>query len=132
MIASKPTTGLDAIGIVSRNIERSVSFYGILGMKFIAVGGEEHWEGMTPSGVRFMLDAVELVKRLDPGWVAPTGVGIILCFKQESATEVDALFARVTEAGFDGLREPWDAFWGQRYASVRDPDGNQIDLFASL
>jgi len=26
----------------------------------------------------------------------------------------------------------WNAFWGQRYACVLDPDGNQIDLFASL
>ena len=31
-----------------------------------------------------------------------------------------------------GHKEPWDAFWGQRYASVKDPDGNQIDLFAPL
>jgi uncharacterized glyoxalase superfamily protein PhnB len=25
-----------------------------------------------------------------------------------------------------------DAFWGQRYATVLDPDGNSVDLFASL
>lgn len=24
------------------------------------------------------------------------------------------------------------AFWGQRYAVVRDPDGNDVDLFAPL
>ena len=27
---------------------------------------------------------------------------------------------------------PWDAFWGQRYAQVKDPDGNVVDLFAPL
>ena len=27
---------------------------------------------------------------------------------------------------------PWDAFWGQRYAVVLDPDGNHVDLFAPL
>jgi uncharacterized glyoxalase superfamily protein PhnB len=27
---------------------------------------------------------------------------------------------------------PWDAFWGQRYATVLDPDGNSVDLFAAL
>ena len=26
--------------------------------------------------------------------------------------------------------EPFDAFWGQRYATVLDPDGNAVDLFA--
>jgi uncharacterized glyoxalase superfamily protein PhnB len=30
------------------------------------------------------------------------------------------------------VKEPWDAFWGQRYAAVGDPDGNLIDLFAPL
>jgi uncharacterized glyoxalase superfamily protein PhnB len=28
--------------------------------------------------------------------------------------------------------EPWDADWGQRYAQVKDPDGNSVDLFAAL
>jgi hypothetical protein len=35
-------------------------------------------------------------------------------------------------AGYDGHKEPWDAFWGQRYAIVHDPDGNTVDLFAEL
>ncbi len=26
----------------------------------------------------------------------------------------------------------WDAFWGQRYAILHDPDGNGVDLFAPL
>ena len=26
--------------------------------------------------------------------------------------------------------EPFDAFWGQRYAQVKDPDGNPVDIFA--
>ena len=38
----------------------------------------------------------------------------------------------VTAAGFHGEKEPWDAFWGQRYAQVRDPDGVPVDLFAAL
>ena len=33
---------------------------------------------------------------------------------------------------FAGKKAPWDAFWGQRYACVLDPDGNQIDLFAQI
>ncbi|MGE0000366.1 MAG: VOC family protein, partial [Ilumatobacteraceae bacterium] len=41
-------------------------------------------------------------------------------------------YAAMTSAGFDGHLEPWDAFWGQRYATLRDPDGNGVDLFAPL
>ncbi|MGB5655838.1 MAG: glyoxalase, partial [Acidimicrobiia bacterium] len=29
-------------------------------------------------------------------------------------------------------RAPFDAFWGQRYATVLDPDGNGVDLFAPI
>jgi uncharacterized glyoxalase superfamily protein PhnB len=35
-------------------------------------------------------------------------------------------------AGFHGEKEPWDAFWGQRYAQLHDPDGVPVDLYASL
>jgi hypothetical protein len=33
---------------------------------------------------------------------------------------------------FEGHLEPWDAFWGMRYAVVFDPDGRPVDLFAVL
>jgi uncharacterized glyoxalase superfamily protein PhnB len=45
---------------------------------------------------------------------------------------VDEAFKKLTSAGFKAKKEPWDAFWGQRYASVIDPDGNAVDLFAPL
>jgi uncharacterized glyoxalase superfamily protein PhnB len=45
---------------------------------------------------------------------------------------VDGLYARIVEDGFEGEKEPWDAFWGYRYAQVRDPDGVPVDLFAAL
>ena len=48
------------------------------------------------------------------------------------AAEVDELYARVVEAGFHGEKEPWDAFWGYRYAQLGDPDGVGVDLFAAL
>ena len=44
----------------------------------------------------------------------------------------DALHHLLTHAGYESHLDPWDAFWGQRYATVRDPDGNAIDLFAPL
>jgi uncharacterized glyoxalase superfamily protein PhnB len=40
--------------------------------------------------------------------------------------------ARLVAAGYEGKKEPYDAFWGQRYANVVDPDGNVVDLFAAL
>jgi uncharacterized glyoxalase superfamily protein PhnB len=35
-------------------------------------------------------------------------------------------------AGVQGLQEPFDAPWGMRYATVADPSGNGVDLYANL
>jgi uncharacterized glyoxalase superfamily protein PhnB len=121
---------LDAIGIVTGDAKRSVEFYAFVGITFTQHG--DHYDGTTPSGVRIMLDTVELIRGFDPTYEKPTGSGVVLCFKQDSAAAVDALYARITNAGFGGKKPPWDAFWGHRYACVLDPDGNQIDLFAPL
>ncbi len=123
---------LDAIGVVSRDMASSVRFYALLGVELTQRGGPDHFEGVTAGGVRLMLDSVSLVKELNPSWTEPTGSAITLCFVQDSPTAVDALYHEVVAAGFEAVKAPWDAFWGQRYASVSDPDGNQIDLFAAL
>ena len=46
--------------------------------------------------------------------------------------EVDRVYAELLEAGASPHKEPWDAFWGQRYAQFKDPDGTVVDLFAAL
>ena len=45
---------------------------------------------------------------------------------------MDETYRRVVDAGFHGEKEPWDAFWGHRYAQLADPDGVPVDLFAAL
>jgi uncharacterized glyoxalase superfamily protein PhnB len=39
---------------------------------------------------------------------------------------------RLSQAGHSVALAPFDAPWGQRYATVLDPDGTSVDLFASL
>jgi catechol 2,3-dioxygenase-like lactoylglutathione lyase family enzyme len=123
---------LDAIGIVCGDVPRSLEFYELLGLELRQAGGGDHYEASTPSGVRVMLDSVELIKSFEPDYVKPAGSAVVMCFKQASAAAVDALYATIVGAGFRGKKAPWDAFWGQRYACVLDPDGNQVDLFAAL
>jgi uncharacterized glyoxalase superfamily protein PhnB len=72
------------------------------------------------------------MRKLDPDWKRAEGHPITLAFLCGDAADVDATFARLTEAGFTGKSEPYDAFWGQRYANVDDPDGNDVALFAPL
>lgn len=122
---------LDAIGIVSSNPAASIAFYRLLGVDF-PEDGEGHIEATLPSGVRFMLDAEDVVRSFRPDWERETGNQLALAFECTSPAEVDEIFEQVTAAGFQPEKEPWDAFWGQRYAQLRDPDGVPVDLFAAL
>lgn len=122
---------LNAIGIVASDTARSIAFYRLLGVDF-PEHGEGHIEATLPNGVRFMLDSEEVVLSFRPDWTREIGNQLALAFECATPAEVDELYARVAAAGFQAEKEPWDAFWGQRYGQLRDPDGVPVDLFATL
>jgi len=123
---------LNALGIVVSDMARSIAFYRLLGLDVPDTPDEGHVDAFLPNGVRFMLDSEETVRSFRPDWSRETGNQLGLAFECESPAQVDAVYAQVVEAGFDGEHEPWDAFWGQRYAQLRDPDGIPVDLYAPL
>jgi catechol 2,3-dioxygenase-like lactoylglutathione lyase family enzyme len=123
---------LNAIGIVVSDMAHSIRFYRLLGVDLPETPDEGHLDSFLPNGVRFMLDREEEVRSFRPDWKRETGNQLALAFQCESAADVDETYARVTEAGFHGEKEPWDAFWGQRYAQLQDPDGVPVDLYATL
>ena len=122
---------LDMIGICVRDMGQSLAFYRKLGFDIPeGLDAERHVEIALPNGLRFAWDTLELMQSLVPDFaLTPHGVGAFLC---DSPAAVDAAYQRLLESGVKGRREPWDAFWGQRYAIVEDPDGNSVDLFAPL
>jgi uncharacterized glyoxalase superfamily protein PhnB len=121
---------LNAIGIVCSDMRRSVAFYGQLGVEFPE--GNGHVEATLPNGVRLMLDTEDVIRSFKPDWTRKTGNQVALAFACGSPAEVDGLYAQIVADGFEAEKEPWDAFWGHRYAQVRDPDGVPVDLFAAL
>jgi catechol 2,3-dioxygenase-like lactoylglutathione lyase family enzyme len=123
---------LNALGIVVSDMERSIRFYRLLGVEVPETPDEGHIDTFLPNGVRFMLDSEDVVRSFRPDWSRETGNQLGLAFECASSAEVDEAYARVTAAGFDGEKEPWDAFWGQRYAQLRDPNGVPVDLYAAL
>jgi len=121
---------LDAIGIVSSDLARTRAFYGLLGIELAE--GDDHVEATMPNGLRLMVDTEDVIRSFNPEWSRANGNQLALAFACDSPAEVDDLYAKVVAAGFDGEKEPWDAFWGHRYAQLADPDGTPVDLFAAL
>jgi uncharacterized glyoxalase superfamily protein PhnB len=123
---------LNALGIVTSDLATSIRFYRLLGLDVPETPDEGHIDVSLPNGMRLMLDSEDVVRSFRPDWRRETGNQISIAFECESAAEVDEVYARVEAAGFAGEKEPWDAFWGQRYAQLRDPDGVPVDLYAPL
>jgi uncharacterized glyoxalase superfamily protein PhnB len=123
---------LNAFGIVASDLAQSIRFYRLLGLDVPETPAEGHIDTVLPSGVRLMLDTEEVILSFRPEWKRATGNQLSIAFECESPAEVDSTYARIVAAGFHGEKEPWDAFWGQRYAQLLDPDGVGVDLYAPL
>jgi catechol 2,3-dioxygenase-like lactoylglutathione lyase family enzyme len=123
---------LNACGITVSDMARSIRFYQVLGLDVPETPDEGHVDTFLPNGFRFMLDTEDVVRSFIPDWSRENGNQLSLAFECATPAEVDEVYARVTDAGFDGEKEPWDAFWGQRYALLVDPDGVRVNLYAPL
>ncbi|MGC9669865.1 VOC family protein [Planosporangium sp. 12N6] len=123
----------DLIGLVVADMGRSLAFYRRLGLDLPPdADTQPHVEVALPGGLRLAWDTVETIRSFDPDRVPPQGSArTSLAFRCDGPQEVDRVYDELTGAGYHGYKKPWDAFWGQRYAVVHDPDGNSVDLFAS-
>ena len=128
------TTRFDLIGLVVTDMARTLAFYRRLGLA-IPEGSdaEPHVESTLPGGLRLAWDTVETIRSFDHGYQPPSGGHrMALAFACDDPAEVDRVYAELVASGVEGHLPPFDAFWGMRYATVLDPDGNPVDLFASL
>lgn len=128
------TPTMNVIDLVVSDLDATIAFYRLLGIHFAV---DEHMPGHAgadlSSGLHLMLDTEELRGPTIDGWTRPNGgPRTFLAFEFADSAEVDAKYAELTAAGHTGAAKPFDAFWGMRYATVLDPDGNGIDLYATL
>lgn len=118
--------------IFANDVQRSLDFYRLLGLA-VPDTQDPHVAVELPGGNTLSFDTEETIAGMHPGWTPPASAGrLALALGLASPSEVDALFEKITAAGHAGPLKPYDAPWGQRYATVADPDGNWVDLFAAL
>lgn len=125
---------LDAIGVIVSDMARAIDFYSRVGLEFSGeLADEVHAEATGPGGLRVMLDSEASVMSFSD-WKPPAGGGprTALAFLCDNPADVDRMYQDLVSAGGHGHLPPFDAPWGQRYATVHDHDGNAVDLFAPL
>lgn len=120
-----------SIDIVASDLAASLAFFRLLGLAVPDDAEGPQVEIATPGGATIGLIDEAMMRQTQPDWPTPVGQRVTFACRCDTPAEVDAVHARMAAAGFGG-RDPWDAFWGQRYAMLRDPDGNRVDLFADL
>lgn len=127
------TIRFDAIGMIVSDMAKTLAFYKMLGLAVPPdADSAGHAEATLQGGIRLMWDTVGLVQSFSEWEPASGGHRMSLAFLCKDSTAVDAKYRELVGAGYDSHLAPFDAFWGQRYATVLDPDGNPVDLFATL
>ncbi|MEU4606397.1 VOC family protein [Kribbella sp. NPDC023972] len=123
-----------AIDIAVSDLGAAIEFYRRFGLEFVrdAYMPDDHAGCDLPNGLHLMLDTDDLRSKVTANWTPPAVGRTFLTFEYASPDEVDKTYAELVGAGVRGLQEPYDAPWGMRYATVADPSGNGVDLYASL
>ncbi len=127
---------LGQVNVVVRDMAAMTRFYEQLGVGLqpIPPEWEAHHRNTVPvdgdgdgAGASVDFDSMAFAPMWNAGWPAATP-GMILIFHVATRDEVDELHRRMVDAGHPSHQEPYDAFWGARFAAVADPDGNSIGI----
>jgi len=120
------------VGVSATDLPRAVAFYELLGFRFPPIGaGEDHVQTEAGRGAQLMIDTFDMMTGL-LGEAPRPGNTAAFAVRCGTPQEVDAVVARLAAAGHPVVSQPFDAPWQQRYATVADPDGYRVDLYASL
>ena len=134
---------LDQINLVCGDLDASIAFDRRLGVEipdarvWRTTTGGHHASAADRSAdqaIDFNLDSTAFAQCWNTGWKGRTDLRgrVVVGFGVPTRADVDAAFRDMTSAGYRGLQEPHDAFWGARYAILEDPDGIAVGLMSPV
>ncbi len=119
----------DQLNIIVPDVAAAAAFYELLGFTVEPTEPQwmnEHRTVTSPDGFDIDIDSAAFAKQ----WGNLDG-GVVAGVKFATRAEVDERYAALVAAGGASVKPPFDAFWGKRYAVVRDPGGNAIGLMSA-
>jgi catechol 2,3-dioxygenase-like lactoylglutathione lyase family enzyme len=129
--ASYMVQGFDNVGVCVTDLQRSVTFYEMLGLR--EEYRNERGVLMSTGSARLFLFASKRVDQVLVGrelglFQNPPGIDHI----SFAVADVDAIYANLRKAGVEFDGEPQDQSWGARMVGLKDPDGNNLYLLQKL
>ena len=113
--------GLSAVTLGTHDMARSFAFYSALGFKTVYGGPDASFTSFAAGNG--YLNVIE-----QPADVTLSWWGRAIFY----VADVDAMFVRAVEAGFEPETAPADAPWGERYFHLVDPDGHELSFARPL
>ena len=121
-------TAFMGVHVAVADMAKAMDFYRLAGLAIPAGAGEQpHVEIEFEGGAHVAFSTPIVMAMYDPAWRGPSpATATALQFRLPSRAAVDDMYEALTGAGYRGHIAPIDAFWGNRYCEVDDPDGNTV------
>jgi hypothetical protein len=116
----------DQANLVVPDVAGAAGFLRALGAEIADLDGEwAEWEAhhvtLPAVGDGFAVDLDSSAFASYWGGLPEDFTGVVVNLRAGDSEAVDAAFERALALGAGGIRPPYDAFWGARYAVVRGP-----------
>jgi predicted lactoylglutathione lyase len=121
------------VNLVVDDMEATLAFYRRLGFTIDNPPGEwaaHHVEWQVSGDMSIEFDSRSSAKIWNAGARPPGGGSVVFNFAVPTRQAVDDLYEHMIAGGYATAQEPYDAYWGARYAIVEDPDGNGAGLMS--
>ncbi|MFP3906942.1 MAG: hypothetical protein ACLFRV_12245 [Acidimicrobiales bacterium] len=124
---------VDQVNVVVGDVVGAAQFLADLGVDLPAApeGWEAHHRSIpTATSLHGGHDLVEPAFGIDLdsnafarwwGALAPSFSGVVVDLRVDERSEVDHLYERAISIGGTALKDPYDAFWGARFAVIEGP-----------
>ena len=129
------TIRLDQVNLVVNDVPASRAFYSRLGLDFgepDPVWDAQHVSARHGDDRPRSISTSTARRSLPHGTRDPAALGPSSGSRSSRRDEVDALVAALAADGVPVQQQPYDAFWGARYAVVSDPDGHGVGIMSPV
>ena len=128
------TIALDTINLFVQNMKKTLFFYGLLGFTFSEDDYEKSYVKLNTSSVSLCFYSQDTVNEFFNSELIHSNSShqFELSFRVDKPEEVDTIYNKMIEQGYNSFRKPENSTWNQRVAFLKDPDNNLIEINALL